>query len=88
MPPASVLEKATRVDGAAGVLDTRGMLCPYPFIRAKERLETLPPGSALQIITDSGPTAVSSIPILCEQNGYAYTVSKEGEDWRLFVTKP
>jgi len=88
MGPASVLENATRVEAAAEVLDTRGMLCPYPFIRAKERLENLPRGSALQIITDSGPTATSSIPVLCEQNGFAYTVAKEGENWRLVVTKP
>jgi len=75
-------------DPRPAVLDTRGMLCPYPFIRAKQRLEASPRGTVLEIVTDSEPTAVSSIPILCEQNGYAYTTAKEGENWRLVVTKP
>jgi tRNA 2-thiouridine synthesizing protein A len=70
------------------VLDTRGLMCPYPYIQARKALESLPPGSHLEILTDSEPTAVSSIPILCEQNGYSFTRAKEGELWRLDVRKP
>jgi TusA-related sulfurtransferase len=70
------------------VLDTRGMLCPYPFIRAKQALEAAPRGTVLEILTDSEPTAVSSIPILCKQNGYTFTGEKDGDIWRLVVTKP
>jgi len=75
-------------DRAKRVLDTRGLLCPYPFIQAKQALEELPPGASLEILTDSEPTATSSIPILCERNGYTYTSAKEGEIWRLVVRKP
>ncbi len=70
------------------VLDTRGMLCPYPYIQARQALEALPSGSRLEILTDSEPTAISSVPILCEQNGYTYTRDKAGDEWRLVVTKP
>lgn len=70
------------------VLDTRGLLCPYPYIQARKTLETLPSGSRLEILTDSEPTAMSSIPILCEQSGYTLSREKEGELWRLIVTKP
>ncbi len=70
------------------LLDTRGLLCPYPFIQAKQTLEALPHGSKLEILTDSEPTATSSVPILCEQNRYTYTSTKEGELWRLIVRKP
>jgi tRNA 2-thiouridine synthesizing protein A len=70
------------------VLDTRGLLCPYPYIQARQALESLPPGSRLEVLTDSEPTAMSSVPILCEQNGYTYTREKAGEIWRLVVAKP
>ena len=70
------------------VLDTRGLLCPYPFIKAKLALENLPSGRSIEVLTDSEPTAVSSIPILCEQQGYAFTRERTEEEWRLVVTKP
>jgi len=70
------------------VLDTRGLLCPYPYIQARQALESLPSGSQLEILTDSEPTAMSSVPILCEQNGYTFTREQDGELWRLLVTKP
>ncbi len=78
----------TEFVAADRVLDTRGLLCPYPYIQARQVLEGLPRGSRLEILTDSGPTATSSIPILCEQNGYAFTREKTGDLWRLVVHKP
>ncbi len=69
-------------------LDTRGLLCPYPYIQARQALEALPHGARLEILTDSEPTALSSVPILCEQNGYTHTSERQGEVWRLVVTKP
>ncbi len=69
-------------------LDTRGLLCPYPYIQARQALEALPRGSRLEILTDSEPTAMSSIPVLCEQSGYTFTREKAGDVWRLVVTKP
>jgi TusA-related sulfurtransferase len=74
--------------GTAEVLDTRGLLCPYPFIKAKQALEAAPRGSSIEIVTDSEATAISSIPILCEQNGYRFTSERDGENWRLVVEKP
>ncbi len=76
------------VETEENVLDTRGLLCPYPYIRARQALETLPPGSRLSILTDSEPTAMSSVPVLCEQYGYTFTRTREGDLWRLVVTKP
>lgn len=70
------------------VLDTRGLLCPYPYIRARQALEALPRGAAVEILTDSPATAESSIPILAGQNGYTYSTTKEGDIWRIVVRKP
>ncbi len=78
----------TQTVAADRVLDTRGLLCPYPYIQARQTLESLPRGARLEILTDSEPTAMSSIPILCEQNGYRFTSEKNGDEWRLLVTKP
>lgn len=81
MADASILESGDRL------LDTRGLLCPYPYIEARRTLESLPEGTRLEIVTDSEPTAMSSIPILCEQSGYTFTRQKTGDVWRLVVTK-
>lgn len=85
---AQALAKTEAAPGRGGVLDTCGLLCPYPYIRARQALEALPAGASLVILTDSEPTATSSIPILCEQQGYALTSERAGEEWRLVVTKP
>jgi len=76
------------ISAADRVLDTRGLLCPYPYIQAREALESLPPGSRVEILTDSEPTAMSSVPILCEQKGYTFTRERTGDEWRLMVAKP
>ena len=79
---------AETIRSEAKTLDTRGLLCPYPYIEARRTLESLPRGSRLEVLTDSEPTAMSSVPILCEQNGYTFTREKVGDEWRLIVTKP
>ncbi|HEX9339608.1 MAG TPA: sulfurtransferase TusA family protein [Thermoplasmata archaeon] len=72
----------------ARVVDTRGLLCPYPFIEAKRALESLPSGAELEILTDSEPTAVSSIPILCAQGGYPFASARRGDVWQIVIRKP
>jgi len=88
MATTEVVSKALPTAEGREVLDTRGLLCPYPFIRAKELLEGLPAGSIVEVLTDSEPTATASIPILCAQNGYTYECAQDGEEWRLVVRKP
>ena len=86
MDATSVTTEASR--SRNGVVDTRGLLCPYPFIQAKLALESSPHGTTVEILTDSEATATSSIPILAERNGYTFTVTERGGVWRLLVTKP
>ncbi len=82
------MDATETVEARPRLLDTRGLLCPYPYIQARQMLEALPSGSRLEVLTDSEPTAMSSVPILCEQNGYTFTRDKAGDIWRLVVTKP
>ena len=70
------------------VIDTRGLLCPYPLIEAKQTLESVPSGAEVEILTDSEPTATSSIPILCAQRGYSFTTTRDGDTWQIVVRKP
>ncbi len=87
-PTETVQESDFRAPEPDQVLDTRGLLCPYPFIRAKEALETLPSGHTIEVLTDSEATATSSIPVLCEQKRYRFRSEQDGENWRLVVLKP
>ena len=81
MTPTESIEKEAKV------LDTRGLLCPYPYIQARQALVGLPRGARLVILTDSEPTAMSSVPILCEQSGSTFTREQDGGVWRVVVTK-
>jgi len=87
MTVTEALRTTAKATAPRQVLDTIGLLCPYPYIRAKEALDALPAGASLEILTDSEATACSSVPILASQHGYALTSTKDGEVWRLVVTK-
>jgi TusA-related sulfurtransferase len=83
MHAAEVREETVRTR----ILDTRGEICPYPFIRTKDALEALPPGGVLEVLTDNRPTAERSIPRHCEEVGAAYAVRREGDVWRIRIRK-
>ena len=36
------------------VLDLRGVICPYNFVKTKLRLETMQPGQVLEVFLDDG----------------------------------
>jgi len=60
-------------------IDTRGLLCPMPVIRAQDRVEELSPGDRLEVIS-SDPGALNDIPAWCRINGH--TVLDKGQDGR------
>jgi len=60
-------------------IDTRGLLCPMPVIRAQDRVEELSPGDHLEVIS-SDPGALNDIPAWCRINGH--TVLEKGQDGR------
>lgn len=70
------------------VLDTRGLVCPYPALKTTQAVVTLEPGGTLEVLTDNEPTAVKSIPVLCEDRGLAYLVIPEEHQWRILIRKP
>ncbi len=50
-------------------IDTSGLLCPMPVIRAQDKVETLQPGDRLEVIS-SDPGALHDIPAWCRINGH------------------
>jgi tRNA 2-thiouridine synthesizing protein A len=57
-------------------LDTRGLRCPVPVRRARERLRSLPPGAVLEVLGDD-PLIVLDVPAFCSQEGHTYVGHRE-----------
>ncbi len=66
-------------------IDTRGLLCPMPVIRAQDRVEELSLGDHLEVIS-SDPGALNDIPAWCRINGHAVLEkSQEGREVRIVI---
>jgi tRNA 2-thiouridine synthesizing protein A len=81
MSPAN---RETSVD----LLDARGLYCPLPVLRARERFKTLPPGSRLDVVADD-PLARLDMQAFCAREGHAYLGEREqpGGGWRMALRK-
>ncbi len=51
------------------VLDTRGLRCPLPALKAEKRLDGLARGARL-IVLASDPMAKVDIPFMCQRRGF------------------
>ena len=51
-------------------IDTRGLLCPLPVLKARKRLAELAPGQVLRVLADD-PAAVVDVPHFCDDSGHA-----------------
>lgn len=60
---------SARIDGET-LLDTTGLSCPLPILKAKRTLNLLPPGSHLRILA-SDPVTMRDFPAFCRQTGHA-----------------
>jgi len=66
-------------------LDLRGVKCPLNWAKAKVRLESLPPGSELELILDD-PKGARDIPRAAEASGYAVVATQRRQhDWRIVI---
>ncbi len=70
------------------VLDTSGLSCPMPVLKAKKAMEKLSPGKVLKIIaTDRG--SVGDIPAWAKNNGYELIDrGEENGKFIFYVKKP
>lgn len=50
-------------------LDTLGLLCPLPVLRARKRLSSMPAGALLRVLADD-PAAQIDFPHFCNEQGH------------------
>lgn len=70
------------------MLDARGLRCPVPVLRARERLRALAPGKTLELIADD-PLITLDVPAFCAQEGHELVDSREGPPlvWTLTIRR-
>ncbi len=51
------------------IIDVRGLKCPLPVLKAAKRMESLPPGAAVIVLT-TDPMAALDIPHFCQEKGH------------------
>lgn len=51
------------------VLDTRGLSCPLPVLKARKRLQAMAPGERLRVLA-SDPKAPGDFRLYCEESGH------------------
>jgi len=63
-------------------LDTRGMSCPLPILKARRALKAIPPGDVLTILA-TDPGAQRDFAMLCNASGN--TLVKNSRDGDVFT---
>jgi len=52
-------------------IDTRGLYCPVPILRTRDRLRSLEPGAVLEVWADD-PAILVDMPAFCRSHGHEY----------------
>ena len=70
------------------LLDTRGLYCPVPVLRTRDRFKRLPPSGRLDVLADD-PLARLDMRAFCAREGHAYLEEREeqGGGWRMALQK-
>lgn len=69
------------------VLDTRGLSCPLPVLKARKRLAGMAPGQRLRVLA-SDPKAPGDFRLYCAESGHVLVEERlEGADFVLVVER-
>ena len=60
------------------VLDTRGLACPLPVLKAKKVLAGLKPGATLEVIA-TDPQSPADFEVLCSVGGHILMASSHAD---------
>lgn len=64
-------------------LDTKGLMCPLPVLKARKRLKAMEPGAILAMeATD--PASVIDVPHFCAESGYDLVEHSQSGDIHRF----
>ena len=75
-------------DAPVQFLDARGLYCPVPVLRTRDRFKTLPPSGRLDVLADD-PLARLDLRAFCAREGHVYLGEREepGGGWRMALQK-
>ncbi len=62
------------------ILDTRGLMCPEPVLKAESALQKLQAGCHLLVLTTDQASPID-FEAWCLQNGHRYIGSKDSGNW-------
>jgi len=65
--------------------DVRGLSCPLPVVKVKNKLTELETGT-LKVLVDTG-TAKDNISRMANNNGWKVEAKEKGEEYLLIITK-
>ena len=68
------------------VLDTKGLNCPLPILKAKKALKDLPKDALLEVVA-TDPGAVADFEAFCRSTGNELVESKSEDGIYTFVIK-
>ena len=74
------------VRAATRTLDARGVGCPLPLIRARAALNAMAAGETLVVLA-TDPEAPIDLAALAADEGHVLVQERDGEVWRLTLTK-
>ena len=82
-----VQPKAEPVEEIVDSLDLKGVACPFNYVQAKIRLETMDAGQLLEITIDDGEP-IENVPKSLTNDGHEITDTKKiGSHYRLMIRK-
>ncbi|BBK43004.1 UPF0033 protein [Allostella vacuolata] len=69
-------------------LDTSGLKCPLPVLKARRALARTPPGGLLRVLA-TDPGALKDFEVMCGQAGLVLEQwSEAGGTWTIDLRKP
>ena len=82
-----VVKKAKPVEEIADSMDLKGVACPFNYVQAKIRLETMDLGQLLEITIDDGEP-IENVPVSLTNDGHEIVDTKKvGKHYRLTIRK-
>ena len=60
------------------VLDTKGLFCPLPIVKASEAMRKLDAGGIVEVISDD-PAIEFDLPAWCNSHGHTIESSREND---------
>jgi TusA-related sulfurtransferase len=66
------------------MIDTRGLSCPIPVVMVQKAVKDAP--ASLEVLADA-QVAVENITRFASSQGYQVSVTEDGEDFKLILTK-